>query len=418
MPSGHRSLKKFAPLAIILGIAVGGFILLVATRPTIPPISSNESVWPVRVETITTGEHTPLLTLFGRVTAPVPTRLMAAINATINDVPVNEGDEVHVGQRLVRLDDTEFQLHLKQREAEYRDALAQLQNEIIRHKNDQRILTTEKELVALAQQALERAKSLQRSKLASETHIDETRQILARQRIELEQRQRVVDEHPARQVQLEALITKTQALRDLARLDLERTHIDAPFAARITQVLAAPGSRTRPGDVVIELYAPGALEIRAQIPSTRLNILRSMLNSGISLRATPVAFDTDKETSFRLLRLSGEIRPGSGGLDGIFSIESDIRNYVQGQVIKLHLQLAPVTDAISLPMEALYGTERIYRIRNKRLQTIRVEHLGITYNSDGHERAIVRSAELKSGNQILTTQLPNAIDGLKVRVLQ
>lgn len=418
MPSRHHPLRKFAPLTVILGIAVGGFILLVTTRPSTPPISVREPVWPVRTETVTTGEHTPLLTLFGQVTAPVPTRLMSAVNAAISEVPVHEGDEVHAGQRLVRLNETEFRLNLEQRKAEYRDALAQLQNEIIRHKNDRRILDTEKELIALAQQALKRAQSLQRSKLASETHIDEARQTLARQRIKLQQQQRAVDEHPARQTQLEALITKTQALRDLAHLDLERTHIDAPFAARITQVFAAPGSRTRPGDVLIELHQLGTLEIHAQIPNTRLNTLRRILRSGIPLRAMPATSTTDKEAGFRLLRLSGEIRPGRGGLDGIFRIEGDTQNYVQGQVIKLHLQLAPITDTISLPVKALYGTERIYRIQDQRLQAIHVEHLGITYDNDGHERVIVRSAELKSGNQILATQLPNAINGLKVRVLQ
>jgi hypothetical protein len=49
------------------------------------------------------------------------------------------------------------------------------------------------------------------------------------------------------------------------------------------------------------------------------------------------------------------------------------------------------------------------------MRGVRVERVGKTRTEDGSTLVLVRSEQLKQGMQVITTQLPNAIDGLLVR---
>ena len=66
-------------------------------------------------------------------------------------------------------------------------------------------------------------------------------------------------------------------------------------------------------------------------------------------------------------------------------------------------------------MSSIYGTNRIYRIENERLAAINVEKLGGQIKQ-GKQFVLVRSEKLKSGDAIITTQLPHAVSGLKIEI--
>ena len=71
-----------------------------------------------------------------------------------------------------------------------------------------------------------------------------------------------------------------------------------------------------------------------------------------------------------------------------------------------------------LPFQALYGNDRIYRVNDEeRLDTLVVEQVGTLYH-EGTEMMLVRSAELRDGDRIVSTHLPNAVQGLKVSVVE
>jgi len=77
--------------------------------------------------------------------------------------------------------------------------------------------------------------------------------------------------------------------------------------------------------------------------------------------------------------------------------------------------LPPLQNVATLPLSAIYGSNRIYRIENERLQSINVTILGKQFSStDAQDRVIIQSKALKNGDIIATTQLPTAISGLKV----
>jgi hypothetical protein len=78
--------------------------------------------------------------------------------------------------------------------------------------------------------------------------------------------------------------------------------------------------------------------------------------------------------------------------------------------------MPPVAQAVDLPSEALYGMDRIYRVEDGRMRAVRIERLGVVLrDGERRERVLVRSPTLQAGDQVVVTQLANAIDGLRVR---
>jgi hypothetical protein len=73
---------------------------------------------------------------------------------------------------------------------------------------------------------------------------------------------------------------------------------------------------------------------------------------------------------------------------------------------------------VPLPFEALYGLKRVYRLDGGRLVTVDVERVGELRLPDGSVQVLVRSPDLHPGDQVVTTQLPNAVNGLRVKLAE
>ena len=71
-----------------------------------------------------------------------------------------------------------------------------------------------------------------------------------------------------------------------------------------------------------------------------------------------------------------------------------------------------------MPIEAVYDNERVYVVEGERLRSIAVEVVGERVNEQGQYQVLIRSPSLRSGQQLMTTQLSSAITGLKVNNLQ
>jgi RND family efflux transporter MFP subunit len=401
---------------LILVLAIGGFMLLRATQPALPPVQVEEKAWSVNVTEVDPGLHTPNFLLYGTVEAPRQASLSAAIAAEVAEVPVAEGQRVAAGQTLVILDDREMTLKQRERQAEMDEIEALMDSERRRHQSDLTALEREKALLALDEKALQRSLNLKDRDMASESVVDEARLSVERQALAVNQRQLDVDDHGARLAQLQARLAKARALRDQAQLDVQRTQVIAPFVGRISELPVAPGDRVQVNETLVELYALEELEIRAQIPFRYLPAVRAALADGMPL--TAVAQLEGRSLQVELVRLSGATNQAAGGVDGLFRIDEGGENLVPGRLFPLLLSLPPQNNTVILPLQALYGLDRIYRLDEGRMTALDVERIGEYRGPDGNVQVLVRSTALQPGDQIVTTQLPNAVNGLKVEVME
>ncbi len=403
-------LRLFLPLLLLL-TGVLGFWVLYKTRPRPPAPPVEEKVWEVAVMAVEPATLHPAVPLYGRAESYRRPVLRAAVAADVKKVEVREGERVEKGQVLVELDDREIRFDLAAREADLEEIEAQIQSELHRYQSDQAALRHEEQLLALLKEAEARARTLLRQKLGSQAALDEARQAVVRQTLSLESRRLAVVDHGARLKRLEAMRQRAQALVERARLDLERTSVRAPFDGRIIEVDVAPGDRVERGGALLHLYEKGRLQVRALIPARYLPVVREALGSR-PLAARAQVDGRPVELSLR--RLAGEVREDQGSVEGLFDVvEGELR---PGRFLDGWMFLPPVPDAVPLPAEAIYGQDLIYLERGGRMKALRVERLGLWLAPSGERRLLVRSPALKRGERVVLTHLPNAIDGLKVRV--
>lgn len=410
---------KFFLSIIILIIGIGGLAYLVITAPKSQAVAIKEQSWLVTTTTATLTHLKPVITLYGKVESPRTATLRSPTTSTntllnVKEVAVLEGQTVKKGQVLIRFDDADSQLAFAQREADVADLKASIDLEQQRYNNDVNSIEKEESLLALAKKSLERAKKLEKQKLGSEVALDESQQTVERQALTVSNRRSEINGHKARLVQYQARLDRAMSARDMAKLELGRLTVTAPFDAVITKVDVSVGDRLQTGSSLLTLYDADDLEIRAQIPSRYQEEVLATMKQGQILSAQ--AKWLGEKIEVQLDRVSGQINVNSGGIDGLFQVNTGKELLRLEQFLSLALQLPEQQNVIALPVEAIYGMDRIYLMVDNRMQGVLVERVGDYISTEGQNHILVRSDKIKAGDEIIITQLPNAMDGLSVRV--
>lgn len=157
------------------------------------------------------------------VTALTRTSIAARLAAEIESIPVETGDRVAPGDALARLDCTDFEDALEQAEATLDELEARLR---------------------LAGIRLDRIERLRRESAASADQLDEAEA-----------------ERSALGANLRAQRTRVA----LARREVQRCTVSAPFAGLITARHGSRGAYVQPGSPLLELIATDGLELRARV---------------------------------------------------------------------------------------------------------------------------------------------------------
>lgn len=398
--------------AIILAVAIVGFVWLQKTAPKTPAETRQTPAVIVKTLTVKKQSVSPELMLYGRLESPVNSTLTSAIEANVKTLHVLEGDMVSRDGLLISLDDTETEILLRQRQADVAEINAQIATEKAQLQNNRALLITQQNLLDLTNKAVERAQTLQDRKLGSQSLIDEALANQQQQKLALQQLQFAIADQPLRIDALQASLKRAQALLDQAQVDLQRTQIRAPFAGRISDIQVAVGERVRAGDALLSLYDPQQLELRALIPSRYLNVVLQAFNRGQPILGE--AQVNGQKYQFKLRQLAGEVQIDSGGREGLFQLLGSTESLALGSFVSLQLQLPPQDDLIVLPFSALYGLDTVYRITDNRLEALQIEKVGEHLTAEGQKQLLIRSPLLKNGDLVVTTQLPNAISGLLV----
>jgi RND family efflux transporter MFP subunit len=409
----QRSKSRTLPIIIILVTA----LLLVIFRlvqPEPPVKLKEEKSWMVQTHRLIDGAKSPQLELYGSVESPYTATITSIIDADVMSVEVNEGEHVDCGQTLILLDDTDAQLSLEDKESSVAELEALIISEKNRYENDLAALKLEKSLVALAEKKLAREEKTSKSNLTSQASYDTQKEALNKQKLALISRQLNITDHPARLAQLEARLSRSRALAEQAEIDLARATVTAPFDGIILKTTVSPGERVRPGEEMLEMYATDRVELRAQLPQKFISIVKNSTNRQQPFQAT---VKTDNGSLVATLdRISGSVANGGHGVDALFRIDSETADTLTiGDTLEMTLELPAIEDVFSVPVSSIYGTDRIYRVENDRLVAVKVEKLGSQYR-DGRQFVLVRSDSLKPGDEVITTQLPLAVSGLKVEV--
>jgi len=208
-------------------------------------------------------------------------QLAAEVTGQILRMPVRVGDTVKTGQVLVELDCRTHRQREKTASAALSRARSQLQ---------------------FAQAQLERARNLKKKSSISDELLEQRRTQLASARADLD--------------------TQT-AQRQLARIDVQRCLISAPFDALVSQRLGSEGGLANPGTPLLELVQLSQLEVSAELRGNQADALADAAQPAfryqgsdyrLKLRALPPLVDERSRTREARLVFTEETAPvGAAG---------------------------------------------------------------------------------------------------------
>ncbi|MFO7807925.1 efflux RND transporter periplasmic adaptor subunit [Guyparkeria sp.] len=408
----RRLLFRFVLPLLIVSVAIVAFLALKASQPEAPQATSEERAWLVETMTVEPATRHPVLTLYGEVANSDRLSINAPLSARVAAVPVEDGQSVTQGERLVELDRRDFQPALSRAQANLADLEAQVREVRAQHDSDRQALALEQEIVRNAETALSRNRDLKGRNLTSQADVDNARDTLSQARLALNTRRERLSTFDARLAGLEARRDAAEADVLAAERDLERARSEAPTDGLIGNVEVTQGDQVGANAALLTFYPWNGFEARALIPSTRVASLLGAMRSD----DPPRAHSRDTDTPLELERIAAE---ASGqGATGLFRFVEPNHSLRTGQVLTIELEMPAVENAVVIPHSALYGNNHVYRIRDGRLERAQVERLGEYRGDDtmsGKAALLVRAPSLVAGDRLATTQLPNAVDGLRVR---
>ncbi|MFP4061700.1 MAG: efflux RND transporter periplasmic adaptor subunit [Halochromatium sp.] len=398
---------------LILAMGVGAFLILKSTKPEQASPTVQERIWRVEVEPVERITAAPQLELYGRVETPDLLRAAASAAAWVTEVRVQDGDAVAEGELLLRLDERDFRPRIAQAEAEIADLEAQIDSEKNRVETDRRALEQERRLLQLARDAVARQQRLRTQQVGAEQALDDAKRTEAQQQLAVTNREMGIADHPSRLRGLKARLASAEARLAELRLELERARIRAPQAGIVTGVEVTEGDQVSKGEVLVRLYATDSLEVRARVPAPYQDELIAAVTEGVALRAS--AMVGGEALRLRFDRLAGEADPS--GVDALFEVAGEPGLVRLGQLLSLTLERPNREALVEVPFRAVYGSGRLYVVEDGRMRGLDVETLGTRLGAHGEERLLVRSDELEPGDALVTTHMPNAVEGLRVEII-
>lgn len=232
-----------------------------------------------------------------------------------------------------------------------------------------------------------------------------------------------VTDYALRKPEFEEAKAKLKAARadlDLARVQLSRCEIRAPFHGRVLEKRADVGQYVTPGMVVGSLYATDVAEVRLPLSQVQLQVLPLSLSTLGETAASPIAVRLSAQVAGQVRHWQGRIVRSEAMID-----ERNRQQYVVAQVENPFAQAAPLTPGLFveaeiegrllqgvyvLPRVAIHGGNTVWLLdRDKRL---RIRPVAVVHR--GEEMAYI-SQGLNPGEMVISSPLDAVVEGMALR---
>lgn len=428
MPQSKRKLRNVFIFLGIIGLTALILIILNLTKEAVQSKPIEEKRWNIRVIEVQSGHHSPSLSVFGKIESPATSTLTSNISGTVAATQKLDGQSADSGEVILNINPSEAQRLQDQRLADLNEAKANLATQQTKHHFDLKTLEHEQALLKITEKSVSRSKTLKQKNLSADTELDNALMAQTQQAIRVSQIEQSLANHPNQIKVLEARVLRADAAYQQAKEDLENTRIKAPFNSRLSRVHVAVGDRVSKGSPLVSLYAKDQLELRVHIPTHTANTIRQQLNKyqqdPQSIKAQIDVAGYQYQLPFN--RLAGEVKQGSGGLDAIFTLPQNSASSAPpintnalplGKTVSALIILPPIENTMVVPASSIYQEKYIYEVVNNQLQSIEISRLGQWHNPAKPNQSFwIITANTKEGSTILSSLLPNAIDGLKVEI--
>jgi membrane fusion protein, multidrug efflux system len=363
-------------LLVAVAVLTSGYVLYSTRLPPIRPGSDAQTAdgAPVTVAPVTLGPFAVRDRTIGTVSIDATVQVKSRVDGQVMEALFSEGQMVHKGDVLFRLDPALFEAQVRQAEAALARDQAQLAN---------------------AQADLKRFSDLAKKGFAT-----------AQQ-----------EETAAAQAKvLAATIAADQAAIDIAKLQLGYAQIRAPLDGKTGRILVRPGNLVKADDtnplVVINQLQPIAVSF--SLPQQTLPALQRRMAKGKLKASVAIPGDQRPPMQANIDFINNAVDVTTGTIALKASLDNADLRLVPGQSVDLTILLQTIDDALTVPIEAVnQGPTGQYVYLLMGDGTVAVSQVKIAYEDAG--RAVL-SEGVKLGDKVVTDGQLRLAPGVKVDV--
>lgn len=385
----RRVLRSILPL-LFLALGAGVFMYFVKTKPQAEKKAITDLGALVEVTSVARTDHDVVVHAQGTVTPAEQIVLQPEVGGRIlwrseNLVP---GAIVRAGEPLVRLDASNYQLALRQQEAQVNRAELDLQLEASRKEIAQR----EWQLLAPTQGEGARAPN----PLAVRDPQMKTAQVS---------------------------VEAAKSALDSAKLNVSRTGLVAPFNAFVQRASADRGQLVSPGSQIATLIGVDRVWVQISVPLENLtHIAVPGLNAeqGAEALVYQQVGDQRIERRGRVVRLLGDLDPVGRMARVLVEIEDPFHLSVQterglplliGAFVNVEIAGGKLASVMQVPRTALRDGDRVYVFgRDARLE---LRDLRVVWRTP---ESVLVSTGLTEQDRVITSRLGSAVPGMLLRL--
>ena len=350
------------------------------------------------------------------------------------DPMFKKGAVVPEGQFLLQIDQSDYELAVRQIETNIEATRAELAQIDVQEANSNASLAIEQDSLRISNAEMERKRRLvERGTISSSDFEREQRTVLS-QRQSVQALQNTIALYPIERRRLTAELDRFAAQMAGARLDLDRTKVSAPFTGRVSEADVELFQYVRPGDRLGVIDSIQQARIEVQVPMLRAaHLLRSEGIDGIQIAQTldlatalglsaRVFLDRDSmaaEWTGHVARFSDTLDPRTRTVGVIVEVDKPYSGVIpgvrppllKGLFVQVELSGRPRPDTLVIPRSALHG-DSVYLIdENSRLQRRPVKTSLVGNGFHGV------SEGLAAGERMVVSDLVPAIEGMLLKPL-
>jgi RND family efflux transporter MFP subunit len=413
-----RTFRVLAVLSAALVIAT----TLVILRPKAERQVPVEKGRLVEVFPAETKDVPMIIESFGTVIPRESLKLVAQVHGPIVgiDPAFKEGNFISKGTRLIQIDPRTYALEVERRRVQVKQSEAEikrLDQEVVNLNTRVKIAKSD---VNLADNEYLRLKTLVAKKVVSQSQLDKTEQayLASLERLQtLENQLALIG--PQRE-QLIAARDMAEVMYQQAKLDLDRSMIEAPFDGWVLEKTVEVGQHVNVGQQLGSIYRSGQMDIEVNIAAKDFKWLPADMGE-----TTPIAADVifknsgrDYIWSGRVARVKAKMDEKTRTLPVVIEVDDADAAGRQnngfrlrpGMFVTVRLKGKEIKDAFVLPRHVIYPGDLVYTVTDNQLKIKEINVLR-SYND-----TVIIDQGLSEGDRVINTPLSGAVDGMSVRV--
>ncbi len=401
--------KVVLSLILIVVLLVSGFVAIelgIALRPTPEREERGAAPLAVRVERLEQGDVVEQVRGFGLAEPIRRARVAARVSGRL--VEMNEslrvGRRLSAGDVVARIDPLPYEAAVARAVAlvaETGESIRKVDSDIEENARKRELVESDLEI---ARSEVRRATELFEEGVASESARDQAISALRT----VEQRLSDIDREAAslriERVRFEATLRARSNDLKIAEADLDYTTIRAPFDGIIEERVAEKGDVLSPGQTVIVLVDPSALELPIEVPASQARSLAIGAAAELRTDETP-----PRLTRGTVERIAPTIAPNSRTVSVYITIPNQRGEFDPGTFLTAEVAGRRFEDVYSVPRRAIVDG-RIFLARNGVAALLQPRFF--VYLDDV---ALTRD-DLGDGSLLITTGLEQIYEGAPVTI--